>query len=150
MTSRGIRDLAVEAMVDAHRVSRARQRDALGAQHSIVVIDGDIRVRTLLLRVLEERGHNARATDGLRALDALPDPGQPPCVLLLDVGTIPDDAPLPRRLVEATVAVVRVSDNPASADLAGWDPERPVLKPLFVDDWLRLIDARCRRHAPSA
>lgn len=150
MTSRGIRDLAVEAMVDAHHVTRARQRDALGARHSIIVIDGDIRVRTLLLRILEERGHEARATDGLRTLDGLPDPGRSPCVLLLDMGTVAADGPLPEALAETSVAVVRMSGNPALADLTEQDPEHPVLKPLFVADWMRLIDARCRRHVPRA
>jgi CheY-like chemotaxis protein len=150
MRSRGIRDLAVDAMVDAYRVSRARHRDAAASSepHAILVVDGDVRVRTLLLRVLEERGHTAHATDG----DAMARGSSQSaamrgnwCIVVADTHAVPDHELM--QFVSRDAEVVWVSGNPSETDLTGQDHGRPVLKPLFVDDWVRLIDARCQVHS---
>jgi CheY-like chemotaxis protein len=140
----GFREAA--RIADAHRVLAT----ASATRHRVLVVDQDVRVRTLLLRALLDRGHAAAAADGLARLTRSPYRRFRWCVAFVDVTgrARPPDGEL-RELVGSDAAVVLVTADPA-ADLTERRPDAPVLKPLFVRDWLRLMDARCARHRPPA
>lgn len=140
----GFREAA--RMADAHRatipISTTRRR--------VLVVDEDVRVRTLLLRALLDRGHAVAAADGLARLTRSPYRRFRWCVAFVDVTgrARPDDDEL-RGLVGSDAAVILLTADPAAADLSERRRDARLLKPLFVHDWLRLMDTRCRRHPQS-
>jgi hypothetical protein len=143
-------EVAGDGLLEAARVADARRAlaSARTGHHRVLVVDEDVRVRTLLLRALLDRGHAAAAADRLGRLTRSPYRRFHWCVAFVDVTgrARPDDDEL-RALVGSDAAVVLVTADPAAADLTERRPGLPLLKPLFVREWLQLMDARCRRHA---
>lgn len=75
----GFREAA--RIADAHRVLAT----ASATRHRVLVVDQDVRVRTLLLRALLDRGHAAAAADGLARLTRSPYRRFRWCVAFVDV-----------------------------------------------------------------
>jgi hypothetical protein len=139
-----LRELSARGLVEATDIAASRRQalDERVLPHVVLVVDGDVGVRTFLVRALHDRGIAAAGTTDPDFIDGRPPLGEPWCLVICDVAS----APPSHGRARGEAAMLLVTSDPVGADLVGDDPSRPVLKPLFVRDWLQLIERRCRRH----
>lgn len=122
--------------------------------HRVLVVDDDTEIRETIIEVLEEAGYTAvGAADGAEALAQLRDPGDPWCVVLLDLmmpnmdgrtfraAQLQDPllSPIPVVIVSATTDVEQAAQELAVAAHA--------TKPLRLALLVELVDKFCPRAA---
>jgi CheY-like chemotaxis protein len=119
---------------------------------SILVVDDDPGIRTMLTLFLTHKGHSAlEATNGQEALDQLRQSAQPPCLILLDLmmpvmsgaefrseqQQDPTLAPIPVALISAAENLQELA--PAlNADIC-------LEKPIDFDSLLQVVERYCTK-----
>jgi CheY-like chemotaxis protein len=115
---------------------------------SILVVDDDPGIRTMLTLFLTHKGHSAlEATNGQEALDQLRQSAQTPCLILLDL-MMPVmngwelSAALQRDETLAKVPIIVISAM-GEAGAAGLHPAEFMSKPVDIDHLIDVVAEHC-------
>lgn len=123
-----------------------RDRDTSTRNHSVLVVDDEPNVRSLLYDALAESGHRvSTARDGAEALDRLRG-GRLPCVVLADVRMPRMDGFELTNAVKSDPELASIPIVTLTGDrmLSFTSPARD--KPFSVDELDALVQRSCRLH----